>query len=195
MRAAAALFLLCGALAAPAAAQQAPLLVPTRDVIVTYRGIGATTGEPVTTTMAWLAAQKTLRMDIPGVGWSVANHGATPRSGFIVMEQVRRVMEMPAAVLARQLGAQADARFTREGAERIAGHACTLWHFQSQDGEGRICMTADGVMLRSAGTHQGQPAGLEAVQVTYAAQDPARFQPPEGYERVQPRQPRERPTR
>jgi hypothetical protein len=190
-------FALAGALlaAAPAAAQQAPAMFPTRDVAITYRSVGGGQAPPLVTAMAWIAARKMLRMDIPGIGWSVANHGATPPSGFIVMQEARRVMDMPAAVLARQLGAQGDARFTREGTERIAGHACTLWRFQSADGEGQVCMTADGVMLRSAGTLQGQPTGIEATEVTYAAQDPARFELPAGYDRVQPRQPRERPAR
>ncbi|NGM20906.1 hypothetical protein G3576_12845 [Roseomonas stagni] len=168
--------------AAPAAAQQAPLMVPMRDVAITYRSTGG--GDPVTISMAWSAARKAVRMDMPGMGWSVANHGATPPSGFIVMEEARRVMDMPAQVLNRQIGAPRDARFVREGSDRIAGQACTVWRYQSGADEGRVCLTADGVMLRSQGSFAGQPGGMEATQVTYAPQDPSRFDPPAGYQRM-----------
>jgi len=100
-------------------------------------------------------------------------------------------MEMPPKILRRQLGAMPDARFTREGRERIAGHACTVWRFKSQDGEGRICMTADGAMLRNLGTILGQTMGVEAIQVARMAQGPARFQRPTDYEPLHPRQPRQ----
>jgi len=179
-------------LAPAAAAQQTPLMVATRDVVVTYRGIGAGDAPAVAPSVAWLGSRRALRMDMPGLGWSVAEHGATPPTGFIVLEEQRRIMEMPPNVLRRQLGATPDARFTREGTDRIAGHACTLWRFESQDGEGQLCMTADGVMLRSLGKIQGQTMGVEATQVAYTAQDPSRFQRPTGYEPLQQRQPRQR---
>lgn len=171
--------------AAPAAAQQAPLLVPSRDVAITYRGTGG--ADQVTITMAWLAARKMVRMEMPGVGWSVANHGTTPPSGFIVMEEARRVMDMPAQVLNRQVGAPLDARFVREGSDRVAGTACTIWRYQSGADEGRLCMTADGIMLRSQGSFAGQSGGMEATQVAYGPQDPSRFEVPQGYQRAAPR--------
>ncbi|WP_203070218.1 hypothetical protein [Falsiroseomonas ponticola] len=171
--------LLC---AGPALAQQAPLTLPTRDVAITYRGTGG--GDAVTIVMAWSAARQAVRMEMPGMGWSVANHGATPPSGFIVMEEARRVMDMPAQVLNRQIGAPRDARFVREGSDRVAGQACTIWRYQSGGDEGRVCMTADGVMLRSQGSFAGQSGGMEATQVTYAPQDPSRFEPPAGYQRM-----------
>lgn len=178
----------------PGMAQTAPNMIPTRDVVVTYRVIGG--DAPIVLDMAWLAAQGKLRADVPGVGWSVADHRAG--NGFIVMEDAKRVMDMPPRALQCQLGPPAGAQFTREGAQRIAGQACTDWRYEGGGQEGRICLTADGVMLRSqvtVGGPAGATGGVEATQVRFEAQDPARFQMPEGYQRVQPRAPRERPAR
>ncbi|UPY36855.1 hypothetical protein [Sediminicoccus sp. KRV36] len=184
-----------GLLAAPSiSAQTGPSLIPTRDVVVTYRIVSS---EATTTLdMAWLAAAAKLRADVPGVGWSVADHRAG--TGFIVIEEAKRIMEMPPRVLQGQLGPPAGARFTQEGTQRIAGTACTDWRYEGSGQEGRICLSADGIMLRSqvtAGGPAGITGGLEATHIRYEAQDPARFAVPEGYQRVQPRMPRERPVR
>ena len=37
-------------------------------------------------------------------------------------------------------------------------------------------------MLRAEGAHQGRRGGMEATQVSFGAQDPARFQRPQGYQ-------------
>ena len=89
--------LLAAPLAArPAAAQPAPSLIPTRDVAITYRTVGGP-GQTITMDMAWLAAEGLLRVTVPGVGWSVADHRAG--TGFIVIEEGRRIMDMPPRVL------------------------------------------------------------------------------------------------
>ena len=179
---------------APTSAQTPPIMIATRDVAVTYRSIGIET--TATYEMAWLAAQGKLRATIPELGWTVADHRAG--TGFLVVEAERRVMDMPAIVLHGQIGPPAGASFTREGAQRIAGQPCTEWRYQGGAQQGVVCLTADGVMLRTritAGGPAGATGGLEATQVRYEAQDPQRFQMPEGYQRVQPRAPRERPAR
>lgn len=179
----------------PAAAQPAPSLIPTRDVAITYRTVGGP-GQTITMDMAWLAAEGLLRVTVPGVGWSVADHRAG--TGFIVIEEGRRIMDMPPRVLRGQLGPPPGSSFTREGGDRVAGQPCTNWRYAGAGQEGRICVTGDGVMLRSllipgpmgapAGSGPGGgSAGLEATQLRFAAQDPARFRMPEGYARVQPR--------
>jgi hypothetical protein len=188
---AAALALGAALLAGGAAAQTVPQLHPTRDVSVSYRGLGGAQEQAVTLTIAWLAASRTMRMDVPAMGWSVTDLRVP--SGFIVIEAERRIMPLPPAALARQLGPSPAARFTREGTLRIAGQSCTQWRYEEADNDGQICLTADGVMLRSQGRMGVQSGGVEAVQVTYAAQDPARFVAPEGYQA--PRAPRERPAR
>jgi hypothetical protein len=173
--------------AAPAAAQERPLLTPSRDVTVTYRLIGDSPGgAPPPLAVSWQAATGTMRTDMPGgMGWMVAD----TRNGraFMVMEQMRMVMDIPAAQ-AQAMVARAgspQARFRREGTATVAGLRCTVWSVQDGDSQGRSCITEDGVMLRAEGTHQGRSGGMEATQVTYAPQDPARFQRPQGYQTMQ----------
>lgn len=62
---------------------QTPNMIPTRDVVVTYRVVGGDANTMIE--MAWLAAQAKLRADVPGLGWSVADLRAG--TGLIVVER------------------------------------------------------------------------------------------------------------
>lgn len=170
--------------AAPALAQDRPPMTPTRDVAVTYRMLGdMPAGAPQSLGMAWHAASGLLRTDMPGMGWMVADQ--RNQRGFMVMEQMRMVMDIPMQQAGQQHGPPPGATFRREGTATVAGHPCTIWFYQDGASQGRSCVTADGVMLRAEGTHQGRSGGLEATQVTYGPQDPARFQRPQGYQTMQ----------
>jgi len=170
------------ALAAPALAQDRPPLFPTRDVAVTYRAPQAG-GEM---RMSWLAARGVMRMDMPdGQGWMVVSPGREG-GGFIVMPAQRMVMDLPEAQMAeaRRLSPGPQARFLREGTDRIAGTPCTIWRVEEGRDTGRVCMTADGVALRAE--QPGQPQSrMEATSVAYGPQDPARFERPRGYQSFQ----------
>lgn len=172
-------------LACPALAQDRPTLTPTRDVTVTYRLQGdAPAGGPASMVVSWQAATATMRTDMPGgMGWMVAD----TRNGraFMVMEQMRTVMDIPANQAMTARIASAEARFRREGTATVAGLRCTVWSIQDREGEGRSCITEDGVMLRAEGAHQGRRGGMEATEVRFGPQDPARFQRPQGYQTMQ----------
>jgi hypothetical protein len=177
---------LVAALAAlPAAAQDRPVLYPTRDVSVVYRLIGPQ-AEGQEMRMSWLNAEQKLRTDMPGgISWGVVDRRS--QRAFMVMEPQRLVMEMPldgaGGPPLPELGQ--NARFTRGGSATVAGLSCTVWRYQEGQDSGEACITQDGVMLRSSGTYDGHRAGMEAKQVTYGAQNAARFRPPEGYRVVQ----------
>ncbi len=178
-RGAPALALLLAAL--PAAAQDQPRIFPTRDVAVSYRFIGEAAAQAGLreASIAWLAAGPVMRMDMPGLGWIVADHAA--QRGFMVMEQARVLMEIPLAQAQGQFAPWTQGRLTRLGTDRVAGLACTVWLHRDARGEGRACLTEDGVALRAEGTEQGRSGGLEAISVSYGPQDPARFRRPEGF--------------
>lgn len=167
-------------LATPALAQdRPPAIFPTRDVAVTYR---TSTGETVR--MAWLAGERKMRMDMGPQGWMVVEQGEA--RAFMVMEQQRMVMQMAgggALEAMREPGAAA--RFTREGADRVAGTPCTIWRIEENNHSARVCMTQDGVMLRTLGAGGNREAQIEATAVAYGAQDPARFRIPQGYQVMQ----------
>ena len=161
----------------PALAQQAPRLFPSRDVVVTYRVSGA--GPMQEVTMAWAAAARLMRIELPGMGYTIADFAG--QKGFMVMQIPQpMVMDIPMAQAAAHMRALETARFTRLGADRVAGIACTNWRHESSQGSGTGCFTDDGVLLRSQGAAQGMQGGLEALNVTYGAQDVARFQRPAG---------------
>ena len=174
------------AVATPAMAQDRPQLTPTRDVAVTYRMTGgsAPQGAPQTMQMSWNAAAGLLRSEVPGMGWMVADQ----RSGraFMVMEPMRVIMDVPLGQQGSQLpGLSPNATYRREGNATVAGLRCTIWSVQDGPSQGRSCITSEGVMLRAEGTHQGQTGGMEATQVAFGPQDPARFQRPAGYQSMQ----------
>jgi hypothetical protein len=167
--------------AAPAAAQDRPQMFPTRDVSVTYRFTGTEAAAMPGMTISWLAATQAMRNDIPGVGWMVADHRAG--RAFMVMEAMRMIMDIPLDQAASQAATLSSrATFRREGGQSVAGQSCTVWSYTEGQRSGRACITADGVMLRAESTVQGKPVTMEATQVAYGAQDPARFQRPQGYQ-------------
>jgi len=173
--------------ASPAMAQDRPPLTPTRDVAVTYRLLGGGGGGPMAQqgiVIAWNAQLGVMRSDMPGgLGWMVTD----PKNGraFMVMEQMRMVMDVPFGQMMQQYMNSPTATFRREGTDTVAGMSCTIWTVQDQGSTGRSCITSEGVMLRAEGTHQGQSGGMEATQVAFGPQDPRRFQRPQGYQTMQ----------
>lgn len=171
-------------LALPAAAQDQPALTPMRDVAVTYRQIGGG-GQPgmPSIVIAWNAGSGLMRSEVPGMGWTVMD--LRSGGGFVVMEQMRMVMDLPAGQVPQLQGQSSKASFRQEGTATVAGLPCTIWAVQDGPSQGRSCITEDGVMLRAEGAHQGQAGGMEAIAVSFAPQDPARFQRPPGYQSLQ----------
>jgi hypothetical protein len=171
--------------ASPVVAQDRPALFPTRDVAVTYRITGA---QPQaqgmqSLTIAWLAAAQTMRMDMAGMGYMVADH--RNQRGFMVMEQARMIMDVPMQQAMQQYGPSANATYRRTGTDTVAGNRCTVWTYEDRGNSGTACITTEGVMLRAQGTSQGQSGGMEATQVAFGTQDPSRFQRPQGYQSMQ----------
>ncbi|WP_439594402.1 hypothetical protein [Falsiroseomonas sp.] len=165
--------------ASPAWAQDRPQLFPTRDVAVTYRVTGARAQAGLReVTLSWLAGQQLLRADLGSTGYVVADRRA--QRGFMVMEQMRMVMDVP--VDRALAGLPASGRYRRTGQDRVAGHACQLWQFEDGNDRGTACITAEGVMLRAEGRARGESGSLEATRVAFGAQDPARFRRPQGYQ-------------
>jgi hypothetical protein len=177
---------LLSAAAAPALAQNttAPVLTPTRDVAVTYR----VQGEERSLRMSWLTAEQRMRVDLPDAGQAYLILDRRANQGMMVMPEEEMVMSMPMnrpGTSTPMLEPGPNARFTREGTDRVAGHACTVWRYQDGADSGRSCVTADGVMLRGEGRSGGHEGRIEAVEVTYGSQDASRFRAPPGYQTMQ----------
>lgn len=173
-----------GAALAQAPARNAPAqLWPTRDVAVTYtvRGGGQA---PRTVPAAWLAAEQRLRVEPPEApGWVLVD---VPRGqALMVMDSVRTAMQLPEEQkLPLVQGLPPGTRMTRAGSDTVAGHRCDNWQVSGPEGQGTVCLTPDGVLLRAQGSREGRQGSLEATAISYARQDPARFRLPAEYRSV-----------
>lgn len=169
----------------PQAAQpaQPPQLRPTRDVAVTYR-VQSGSQTPQTVPAAWLTSAQRLRLEPPGMpGWVLADLPASRAQ--MVMDSTRMVMRLPGKGPWPALDrVPPGARMTPAGSATVAGLRCNAWQISAKEGEGTVCLTPDGVLLRASGQYDGRQGTLEATQVTYGPQDPTRFQVPPGYQGV-----------
>jgi hypothetical protein len=181
----------------PAAAQDRPPFPPARDAAVTYR-VWDERGRPGEARVAWSAALRALRAEATGPAATAASPGGVPlppgarlvvdlRAGraFAAEDRSGLGLELPrlAAQARRGERALAGAWFRRLGADRVAGHPCTIWRVEPAEGErGRrpahACLTAEGVPLRLR--EEGRAARAEATTVAYGPQAAALFAPPSG---------------
>ncbi len=171
-------------LAAPADAQDRPAIIPTADAAITYRlsgspGGGGAGGRLTELRMSFLAARQLVRLDAGPGSFIVADSRA--RSGFMVMEAQRMVMDLPAGNNAAAALPRESAAYTREGTATIAGLPCTIWRVTDEGRTSRACLTADGLLLRA----EGEGGAMEATAVSRAPLDPARFQRPAGFQSMQ----------
>lgn len=175
--------LLLLAATSPAWAQDRPAITPSRDVAIAYR-VTSEGQAPAEFRVSWLAARGLLRVDLPGgESWMVLDQSAG--RAFLVTEAQRQIMDTPTSGLPTGLVPDADARFTREGRARVAQTDCTNWRMEARTQAARVCVTSDGVVLRSESLDGPRSGLMEATALAFAAQDPRRFEQPAGYQRFQ----------
>lgn len=171
------------ALLAPAsgAAQQRPVLLPTRDVDVTYRS--GPPGHAIEQRARFAAPEQRMRLDAPTPGLFVVVDYRS-NTMLLVSEGDRKVMELPAPPgLVPGVGMpEASApKAERQGSDSVAGLACTEWKVADMQGVPvLLCLTDDGVMLR---VRQGTRVLAIATKVSFAPLDRALFQAPAGFTR------------
>ncbi len=175
--------------ALPAAAQQRPVLRPTRDLAVVYRVQAAgPAGEAETRTvrMYWTGQGSRLRLEADGQpGFALVDYAAGR------MQMVMPAQKAYAEVAfdrdhAPGLHIPANATVERGGNDSVAGVGCTIWAMRGPEGGGTACITDDGLLLRVRGSQPGQAAALEAVSVTYGPQPASLFALPGGLRQVAP---------
>lgn len=172
--------LLFGAvIAARAAAETGPQLIPTRDVEITYRVTreGRTLAERV----RWLAADQLERVDATGSVYMLVDHRARR---LTLVNDARRVVLQMEAPRGRLLDPEMAAGYTRAGQGKVAGLPCTNWRLPiGGDAVKQVCATDDGVVLQIQ--DQGQTI-TEATAVDYRRMDPDAFRVPAGYAQAPP---------
>ena len=167
------------------AAQDRPLLQPTRDVTVTYRVEGAAAevvpgGVDGPLRLSWDAARQRLRAEADGRTQAVLVD-LPHRTAVVLDTAMRAVVALPLREKDLQPLTLDGARLTRRGRATVAGLACTTWDVQARRGTGTVCLTADGVALRAEGAVDGRQGSFTATDVAFGAVAPGLFAVPPGY--------------
>ena len=179
--------LICAAIACAALsaqAQERPKVLPDRDVTVTYRG------EAQVERVSYSASERVFRRTHDGEpGYVLMNtRDGTMR---LVSEKHRATVLMQGELAAGPFPWSPAMRFHRIGQDTVAGLPCTDWQMsvEAQGGvpgseQGRVCLTADGVLLRFSFGEGGDVAS----EVVYGPQDPAGFRVTAGYHTLSQRE-------
>ncbi|HTR15803.1 MAG TPA: hypothetical protein VMI52_02055 [Acetobacteraceae bacterium] len=172
---------LCAPGYAATPAPDAPQLIPSRDVTVTYRIAPDDQPERVVRVAVAAGGQK-LRLESPAAPGPIILDRRT-RAATMLFAPTHTYTVLPGRARAvEQFLLNEHMRFRREGSARVAGLACTDWAVQSRNGMAHACVTDDGVLLRADGTdRKGRHGAIEAVNVAYGALDEGLFRPPADY--------------
>jgi hypothetical protein len=170
--------------AAPAMAEDRPLMRPGRDVEVDYHSTGAAPGPngggPGVVTMHFTGAGNRIRIDSPNGRGSVIMDADGGRMIVLMMDK-HMYIERPADPNMMPMQRMSNAHLVKTGIDTVAGLSCTIYDASGGDRKGQVCLTDDGVLLR-ARSEDGQHE-LLATKVTYAAQSAALFEPPADFQK------------
>jgi hypothetical protein len=153
-----------------------PLLLPTRDVDVTYEM--AEGGRTLPQRMRWMASARKLRVDPPLPDlFGIVDYDQKRMS--MVRERERTIIDMTAP---EQFVSGVEGRLAtavRGGDKAVSGLPCTEWQTQDlRNDPASACITQDGVLLQ---VRSHAKIVLSAASVRYAPQNPALFRVPDGY--------------
>lgn len=186
MRSNAALWMGLGlAIAGPAAAQEHPLMQPSRDVTVEYRLNGPSEGPRHVQTVRMYFSDRGAKFRVDAVGQP--GYSIMDRAGnrmIVVMPEQRMYMEMPFDPKRAMDFDSKDGTFTRRGTATVAGLTCNVYYGKTPRHSGEVCVTDDGVMLRAKSDTGGEGGDIEATKVTYGAQPANLFTPPADFQKM-----------
>lgn len=176
--------LAAGGAASAAAAQDRPLIQPSRDVSVTYRVDGAAAdvvpgGIPGALRLSWDAAGQRLRAEPEGRSQAVIVD-LRAHSALVMDTMLRSALTLPVRDGDLAPLTLEGARLTRRDEATVAGLPCTNWAVRSSRGAGTVCLTPDGVPLRADGDVDGRHGTFTALNVSYGPMRDELFRvPPE----------------
>ena len=160
-----------------AAAPDRPALVPSREASVLYRVTNADTA-PIEVRVTTAAGGSPMRLDMPDRTYMLVD--ASARNMAMVVPDEQMVLKLP-----YQDGPQTHfqlndrMRFTRRAPGTVASVRCTTWDVAVDNARGTMCISDDGIMLRSLGVDEsGRRNLIEAVSVSYAPATASEFMPP-----------------
>ncbi|HET6606909.1 MAG TPA: DUF4412 domain-containing protein [Rhodopila sp.] len=165
-----------------------PVVQPTRDVSVQYHVTGdsmAGPGQGHVDSIKISYGSGGQRMRIEPVGqpaFMIVDRSAGHMT--VVMSGQNMYMDLPYDPHKVMDFSPANAKFTQRGTATVAGLTCTEYDVQSQQHNGTVCLTSDGVMLRAVSKDPQHQGSLEATNVAYGPQPDSVFQPPPGFQKM-----------
>ena len=162
---------LASLLGGPLARAEAPQLLPTRDVDVTY-DVALRSQPRVRERVRWLAAEQLERVDGPHKSTTIFNRRThqmilltSETHTFLQLDMPARQPEEPAP----------EAKLKRGNESVVAGLHCVDWSWTEEVETRTVCITADGVLLRFI---IDSKTVTEARSVSYRSQPAELFQVP-----------------
>jgi len=169
---------------ATAAAADRPPMAPSREASVLYRMTRAGTA-PIEVRVTARAGGSPMRIDMPDGAYMLLDQSA--HSAAMVVPGEQMVMALPF-----QDGPQAQfqlnerMRFIRRGVDTVATVRCTAWDVLLDKARGAVCVSGDGVLLRSSAMDAaGRRSLIEAVSVSFAPAPEGDFTPPADFDRME----------
>ena len=168
--------------AARARADGQPATMPTRDVDITYHLAASKNLPAAEQRVRWEAAAGRQRIDPPASDLHIIvdNH-----THHLISVRDKEKLALDIDQSAVQPPPDGPGAYTKLGTATVAGLACTVWQANAAPGTPHLCFTDDGVLLRVV---TGGQVIVEAVHVTYAPANPADFEVPADYRRIETRQ-------
>jgi hypothetical protein len=170
-------------LLALAAAPDRPALAPSREASVLYRVVNADAA-PIEVRVTAEAGGSPMRLDLPDRTYMLVDQAAHRIEVVVPDEQV--VLDVP-----YQDGPQTHfqlndrMRFTRRAPGTVAAVRCTVWDVAVDNTRGTMCISDDGILLRSSGLDTaGRRNLIEAVSVSFAPASADEFVPPADFSRM-----------
>ena len=160
-----------------------PPLLPTREASVLYR-ISARGSPPIEVRITTLPDAVAMRIDMPDRTYMLVNQ-AEHRMAMVVPEELM-VMDLPyQAGVQDQFLLNSRMKFTRRGVDTVAAVRCTSWDVLLDGNHAVVCVTDDGVLLRSVSMDaEGKRSSIEAISVSYTPAPASDFLPPAGFDHM-----------
>lgn len=134
-----------GSAGLPIRAADGPVLLPTRDVDLTY-DVTRPQKPKVRERVRWLAAEHLERVDASGRATTIFDHEA---HAITLLTPATRTFRKLDQAPRRALWPEPGAALKRGAEALVAGLPCTDWSWTEEGGEQHsVCATADGVILR-----------------------------------------------
>jgi len=187
--------LLVGALllAAQAAAPDKPPSHPTGDVTVEYTVMELDRpGEPPRARplkVWWAKGGVEMRIQMQDQPYYVVLNRDSKKALMVLLDQ-RGYVETPYDPN-RQTGftVPSNVPLVRGRNDVVAGYTCTLWHAKIGAGDGSLCVTDDGVLLKAEAFNDIHAGDLVATSVIYGPVPEDVFAPPPTFRKLEIAQP------